>query len=121
MSLDAAAKRRYARQLLLPEVGEEGQERLSQARFRAGDGVDARSYAVAAEYLARAGCAGSEDGRPVALPSEVSVDAFAGRQSLRGPAAAIVGAFAAVEHLKRELGIGTAGELPEELRLSADT
>lgn len=121
MSLDAAARRRYARQVLLAEIGEEGQERLSRARFGAGEDVDSRAFAVAADYLARAGCEPSEDGPAVVVPSEAFVNAFAGRETLRAPAAAVVGAFAAVEHLKRMLEVGTPGALSDDSRLTDET
>ena len=101
MSLDATARRRYARQLLLGEIGEAGQERLSAAVFCRRAESDADAYAVAAEYLRRAGCRESEsDGTPMRASSTDAVTHFAGSASLRAPAAAILGAFAAVEHLK---------------------
>ena len=56
MKLDAAARRRYARQLLLGEIGEAGQERLLEAGFRRCEGGDADATAAAVEYLERAGC-----------------------------------------------------------------
>ena len=62
MSLDAAARRRYARQLLLGEIGEAGQERLVLAKFCFEPGSDADAFAVAAEYLRRAGCTEDPDG-----------------------------------------------------------
>ena len=42
---------------------------------------------------------------------------FAGSPALAEPAAAILGAFSAVEHLEEVLGIAAARELPSELRL----
>lgn len=43
---------------------------------------------------------------------------FAGSPALVEPAALILGAFSAVEHLKEVLGIAEPGEFPRELRLS---
>ena len=118
MSLDATARRRYARQLLLGEIGEEGQERLSTADFRPGAEGDMDAYAVAAEYLRRAGCReGESDGTPVHGSTVDAVTHFAGSPSLHGPAAAVLGAFAAVEHLKNALGAGEPHAFPPDLTL----
>ena len=121
MSLDAAARRRYARQLLLGEIGEKGQVRLSEARFRSGSTSDADAFAVAAEYLRRAGCLEDPDGDEVAVPDASLVDRFAGEAFLRGPAAAVVGAFSAVEHMRAALGLGEARELPPNLSLTGES
>ena len=43
---------------------------------------------------------------------------LAGSSALAEPAAMILGAFSAVEHLKEVLGIAEAGEFPRELKLS---
>lgn len=118
MSLDATARRRYARQLLLGEIGEAGQERLSRAGFRRGAACDPAAYAVAAEYLLRAGCPESEsDGTPLQRSTADDVMHFAGSPSLRAPAAAVLGAFSAVEHLKEALGVGEPRNLPPDLTL----
>ena len=118
MNLDAAARRRYARQLLLGEIGEAGQERLLEAGFRLGADGDAGATAVAAEYLERAGCVADEAGTLLRVPNASAVMRFAGSSALREPAAAIMGAFSAVEHLKEVLGIAVARELSSELTLS---
>ena len=120
MSLDAAARRRYARQLLLGEIGESGQERLLGAGFHRGADGDADAYAVAAEYLERAGCSHDESGAAVHAPNESAVMRFAGSPALRESAAAIMGAFSAVEHLKQVLSVGRAREFPAELTLSTE-
>jgi hypothetical protein len=120
LSLDAAARRRYARQLLLGEIGESGQERLLEAGFRRGADGDGDAYAVAANYLERAGCPRDDRGTDVVVPTTSSVIRFAGSPALREPAAAVMGAFAAVEHLKGVLGIAAARELPPELRLGPE-
>ena len=118
MSLDATAKRRYARQLLLGEIGEIGQERLLEAGFHRGPDVDADAYAVAAEYLRRAGCEEKDtEGASVRVPRSEAVMRFAGSTSLHAAAAAAMGAFAAVEHLKRVLAVGKASEFPSDLEL----
>jgi hypothetical protein len=117
LSLDAAARRRYARQLLLGEIGEAGQERLLDARFRHEAGGDADAYAVASDYLQRAGCAMDPTGAVLRVPNTIALMRFAGSPALAEPAAAVLGAFSAVEHLKEVLGIGAAHEFPAELRL----
>ncbi len=118
MSLDAAARRRYARQLLLGEIGEAGQERLSEAGFRQVAAGDADATAVATDYLERAGCRPSEAGVALRVPRSSEVARFAGSEALGEPAAAIMGAFAAVEHIKEVLGVGEAREFPSGLTLS---
>ena len=118
MSLDATARRRYARQLLLAEIGEAGQERLLDSRFGSGAGGDADAYAVAADYLERAGCEADLRAPALRVPNRSSLIRFAGSSALLEPAALILGAFSAVEHLKEVLGIAEAGEFPVELRLS---
>jgi len=118
LSLDAAARRRYARQLLVGEIGEAGQERLLGAGFRRGAGCDADAHDVAAEYLERAGCSANESAADLLLPSAGAVMRFAGSPALAEPASAIMGAFSAVEHLKEVLGIAAARDFPTELRLS---
>jgi len=118
LSLDAAARRRYARQLLLGEIGEAGQERLLASGFRGAVGGDADAFAVAADYLERAGCARDPDGVEVRIPRASEVMRFAGNAGLREPAALVLGAFAAVEYLKEALGIAAASEVPTDLSLS---
>lgn len=120
MSLDAAVRRRYARQLLLGEIGEAGQERLLDARFRRGSASDANAFAVAADYLRRAGCSERETGDEVQVPDEAAVEQFAGSLHLVDPAAAIIGAFCAVEHLKATLGVADAQAFPTDLQLSTE-
>ena len=118
MSLDATARRRYARQLLLGEIGQAGQERLFTAGFRREAEGDADAYAVAAEYLRRAGCPETESGgTSIGAPTTEAVMRFAGSESLRAPAAAVLGAFAAVEHLKQALEIGDPRNFPTDLTL----
>jgi molybdopterin/thiamine biosynthesis adenylyltransferase len=118
--LDSAARRRYARQILLGEIGEAGQERLLAARFRPAAGADEDAYALAAEYLERAGCRPDARGDAVPVPDEEAVSRFAGSAELRAPAAAIMGAFAAVEQIKSLLGIGAQRSFPSNARLSSE-
>lgn len=118
MSLDSAARRRYARHILLGEVGEAGQERLLGARFRPDAGADEDAYAVAAEYLERAGCRADARGDAAPVPDTETVARFAGSAELQAPAAAIAGAFAAVEHIKSVLGVGAPRRFPSDARLS---
>jgi hypothetical protein len=118
--LDAAARRRYARHLLLGEIGESGQECLLKSGFRPGLNSDADAYQVAAAYLERAGCSRKDDGREVRIADSQAVMRFAGSTKLREPAAAVAGAFAAVEHLKEVLGIAPARDLPPDLTLRTE-
>lgn len=94
----SAADPRFARQVLLSEIGRRGQETLSAARYRIDEGADPRVAHVVRTYLDRAGLAEHAEGRVVALDE----------RGARDPAAAfLAGALAAVEHIKSELGIGT--------------
>ena len=120
MSLDAAERRRYARQLLLGEIGEAGQERLLGSEFAHGVSSDASAFAVAADYLRRAGCSEAETGREVLVPDAATVMRFAGAPFLVGPAAAVIGAFCAVEHLKVTLGMAEAREFPADTQLHTE-
>jgi hypothetical protein len=121
VSLGAAARRRYARQLLLGEIGEVGQERLLDAAFTSGAGADPGAFAVAADYLRRAGAAEAARGREVRVPDEAAVMRFAGALSLREPAAAVIGAFCAVEHLKATLGMAAdAQPFPGDVQLRSE-
>jgi hypothetical protein len=118
LSLDAAARRCYARQLLVGEIGESGQLRLLDGGFGPGGDGDADATAVAVEYLERAGCFANEAGAALGVPDADAVLRFAGSPALREAAATILGAYAAVEHLKATLGVGSARTLSPELTLS---
>ena len=73
---------------------------------------------MAAEYLRRAGCRESEsDGTPLCTSTTDAVTHFAGSASLRAPAAAVIGAFAAVEYLKEVLGADDPRNFPPDLTL----
>jgi hypothetical protein len=121
-------KRRHARQLLLAEIGERGQERLCATRVLLSPGADPRATEVTRDYLERAGvqviaapAPGSED-RPFELEvaSAAAVRALAGRPDLDEAAAALAGAFAAVEAIKRALGLSQRAALPPVLTLDRD-
>ena len=116
--LSAADKKRYARQVLLTEIGLAGQARLLQAAVSLPQGADARAAELAADYLQRAGLrVDQEAGAEVALPVGDAVRALAGRPELYEAAAALSGAFAAVEAIKHALGVGQRAALPVGLTL----
>lgn len=96
---------RFARHALLAEIGRTGQETLSDSRYLVPTETDARVARVARTYLDRAGLARSDEGRPVVM-LDVTVAALAGDPALEHAAAFLLGALAAVEHVKSELGIG---------------
>ncbi len=128
--MGAVDKRRHARQLLLAEIGERGQERLCATRVRlSGDG-DVRAAAVARDYLERAGlqladvreATAQHDGEE---PREIAVEiadsgalrALAGRPELDEAAAVLAGAFAAVEAIKGALDLAQPAMLPAGVSL----
>jgi len=114
--LSPAQKQRFARQLLLTEIGPSGQERLCASRVRVPPGADPRAGAVARDYLERAGVSVlSGDGHANALPvpAAEAVRAIAGAPALEEAAAALCGALAAVEAIKAELGVGRAAGMPK--------
>jgi len=92
--LTPAQKQLFARQLLLEEIGPSGQERLCASRVRVPAGADPRAVAVARDYLERAGLT------------------VLGSDGTANTAAALCGAFAAVEAIKAELGVGRAADMP---------
>ena len=118
MSLTAAQRSRYARHLLLREVGEQGQARLCEAEVAVTQAADEDAAAIARDYLGRAGITVA-DAAP--LECDVStgdeVTRLAGGPLLRDAAAALAGAFAAVETIKQITGAGQPGQLPAEFSL----
>ncbi len=76
---------------------------------------------MAADYLGRAGCEPDADGDEVRVPDSDSVRRFAGSDALLAPAAAVVGAFCAVEHLKAVLGLSAPREFPADLELKSES
>lgn len=114
MALSSDARRRFARHLLLAEVGELGQSRLCAHDVEVvGDG---RAAEVATLYLTRAGVTVREGAsHEVPVPPPEHIDALAGRPELREASAFLAGAFTAVEEIKRTLAVGTPGSLPSRL------
>jgi hypothetical protein len=105
MSLSRDARARFARQISLPEIGEQGQLRLAETRVRCGN-------PVAALYLERAGL------DVVDAPNEApALHVQAGDPALHEAAAFLSGALAAVEAIKTALGAGTPLQLPQSLQL----
>jgi hypothetical protein len=123
--LEAKLKQRYARHLLLAEIGEAGQMRLAATRVFLPAEADPRALAVARDYLERAGLATGTSG---AVERDVNahvldaaaVSVLAGRAELEEAAAALAGAFAAVEAVKSALGVGVPAQLPKTLELGVE-
>jgi len=114
MAIGDDARRRHARQLLLAEVGERGQARLSGHEVAVHG--DPRAAEIAALYLSRAGVTvRDEASHVVALADPDALSRLAGRGGLREAAAFVAGAFGAVEEIKRALEVGSPGRLPAVL------
>ncbi|MDD9945978.1 MAG: hypothetical protein OXU20_33345 [Myxococcales bacterium] len=94
----------YARQLLLPEIGGPGQERLCDATFSMPEDVDPTAAAVAHMYLTRAGLRQAPGGPALAgLPACDSL-ALGEREAAYAQAqSALSGALSAVERIKQVL------------------
>lgn len=91
---------RFARQVLVAEIGEAGQRRIGESSIRASG--DARASEIANEYLVRAG-ARIGSGREVVIePREVG--RIAGREDLREAAAFLAGSLAAAAALLEVAG-----------------
>jgi hypothetical protein len=119
--LTAAQKRRYARQMLLDEIGEGGQSRLCGSHALLSAAADRRAAAVAIDYLERAGvcCSSTADAVSLALPDAQDLWTLAGGALLEEAAASLAGAFAAVEAIKQSLGVGVRAALPPHFTLGA--
>jgi hypothetical protein len=117
--LSPQQKQRYARQVLLTEIGEAGQLRLCGARVRVGAESDPRAAAVATDYLLRAGLELTEDGAApeLVLGDPTAIRALAGTSDFEHAAAALAGAYSAVEAIKVALGVGVPRTLPCDLVL----
>ena len=115
--LSAADRKRFARHVLLTEIGVAGQERLLKSAVSVPEAADARAAEVAADYLTRAGLRVDAAGAAVAVPGAEALRVVAGRDELHEAAAALSGAFAAVEAIKRALGVGQPSALPASLSL----
>jgi len=160
--LSKPERRRYARQLLLPEIGPEGQQQLLSAKVFPLHSADSRVAEVAGDYLRRAGVQWStaptaealeRDSAPetadkrtdestgdgpgnnkpspaqselgtsatvgcLALPASAQVAQLAGHGTLAEAAAALLGAYAAVEEIKRLVGAGQPGTIPDDWNLA---
>jgi hypothetical protein len=118
--LNPQQKQRYTRQVLLAEIGEAGQLRLCGARVRVRHRSDPHAAAVASDYLLRAGLETTDDAaaRELALPDASTIQALAGSSGFEHAAAALAGAFCAVEAIKATLGAGVPAALPPDLVLS---
>jgi hypothetical protein len=129
---------RYARHLLLPEIGEAGQTRLCATSVRIPESADRLAGEVARDYLMRAGLqvdptqqetgdrqqatGNHRRGPALALadvPSTSAIGILAGRAELEHAAAALAGAFAAVEVIKAALDLPRSA-LPEGLSLGGE-
>lgn len=100
-----ADAQRYLRQILLAEVGKEGQATLCAAKWAPDVTSSPEARAVTAMYLERAGVQVS--GKPC-RPT-------ANARPMAGAEAALEGAFEAVEFIKAQLGVGTPGTLPPSI------
>lgn len=113
MALSGRDRTRYARHLLLTQLGEAGQERLLAAQVAANGDADAGALAVARRYLTRAGVQVSQlsqlsfDGTasPLRVATSDEVGAMAGHPSLREAARALAGALSAVNTLQSLIGV----------------
>lgn len=122
--LDARARTLYGRQVLLPEIGNEGQAKLLDARVVL-EGGPSQGAAVCKDYLQRAGIqvvSQADDAVPVSLPAAPQVEKLSGGDpALCVAAEALVGAFVAVETIKAATGAGRAAPFPSDLSLSPET
>lgn len=112
MDFSDRERRMYARHLLLPEIGEAGQAKLRESRFAVPAGADPQAAEVARDYLTRAGVHEGAGGVAVPLPAPDALQESAPTPELRAAAAAVAGAFAAVETIKALVGAGRPGALP---------
>lgn len=120
--LTDADKAKYARQILLTELGVAGQERLGATRVHLAMDADPRAAEVARAYLDRAGVgAHAEDlERTVPVASASQVAQLAGDPALEDCAAWLLGAFAAVEAIKAAAGAGEPAALADDFVLSRE-
>ncbi len=109
MALSQDDRRRFARHLSLGEIGEAGQARLVGLRAALPEDADRGAGAIAEAYLRRAGfeLAAPADAEVIAqVPTTERVMAIAGDPSLLEAARSLTGALAAVDAMKRALGLG---------------
>jgi hypothetical protein len=128
MPLSPTQHARFARHTLLPEIGVTGQERLCSATVVADPSADVEAVAVARDYLQRAGVTVATNASQAAaqvaeqafhVDAATTVDAR-GPLHLRHAAAALTGAFAAVEAIKAITAVGQAASLPGDFRLVSE-
>lgn len=122
MGLSDRDRVRYARQLLLPQIGEAGQARLCASRVRPSKTADAGALAVAESYVGRAGVQISSDPAipELALSSAAEVAALAAEPALLEAARALVGALAAVHVIQSLAGLESPSRLPAVLAMSSE-
>jgi adenylyltransferase/sulfurtransferase len=123
MALTTRDRTRYARQLLLPQIGEAGQLRLLAARVREPLQADAGALSVACSYLARAGLRTTSDAEApeLSLVSSREVARLAGDPALIEAARALAGALAAVDALRAVAGFdGRAQTVIPTLSVTAE-
>ena len=70
MPLTPEQKQRFARHLLLPEVGADGQLRLCEAKFSDVEELMPYANKIRGEYLSRAGMGLGRDPEPVPVPEQ---------------------------------------------------
>jgi hypothetical protein len=101
--------------MLLPELGELGQQRVLSASVHAPQSADAGALAVARLYLERAGLrvVAESPAAVLALPTTEQLARVAGDSALLEAARALTGAFAAVEALRQAAEFG--GSVPSEI------
>ena len=112
MALSERDRARYARHLLLSQLGEAGQERLLAAELHAPTDADRGALEVARTYLTRAGAAVSVElalddavGPMLDVPSSAALAQIAGSFELLPAARALCGALSAVQAIKRVTGL----------------
>lgn len=125
--LTEADKAKYARQILLTELGVAGQERLGATRVQLAGDADPRAAEVARAYLERAGVGEHSDteGAPSSVPvaavaAPARVAHVAGDPALEDCAAWLLGAWAAVEAIKAATGVGSPAVLGDDFVLSRE-
>jgi hypothetical protein len=123
--LTDADKAKYARQILLTELGAAGQERLGATRVQLVSDADPRAAEVARAYLERAGVGAHAQGvdqaaSVVAIASTGRIAQVAGDPALEDCAAWLLGALAAVEAIKSASGVGTPAVLSDDFVLSRE-
>ena len=107
MGLRVSDRARYARQLLLPQIGEIGQARLLTSMLVAPASADRGTLAVTRAYLERAGVRvvdapveGAEAEPLQSLPRGDDIARIAGRPELHEAARALVGALSALQAIQ---------------------